>query len=82
MTPLPTRGERWNYGRRSKPGVASTILGRGFVTLGRALQAQGKAEDAQAAFGSAVENLAATLGPDHRDTRAAMQLAQASGEPQ
>jgi eukaryotic-like serine/threonine-protein kinase len=65
-----------------KPGVASTILGRGYVTLGRALQAQGKVDDAHAAFGSAVENLAATLGPDHRDTRAAMQLAQASGEPQ
>jgi eukaryotic-like serine/threonine-protein kinase len=57
-----------------KPGVASTILGRGYLFLGRALQAQGKTEDARAAFLSAAENLSATLGPGHPDTLLALQL--------
>src|SRR5262249_55049864 len=43
-----------------KPGVASTIIGRGYLTLGRALAAQGKPEEAKAAFRSAAENLSAT----------------------
>jgi hypothetical protein len=41
--------------------------------MGRALQAQGKSSEAYAAFQSAAENLQATLGPDHLDTRSARQ---------
>jgi serine/threonine protein kinase len=63
-----------------KPGVMSTIIGRGYMTLGRALQAQGRAGDARAAFRSAVENLTGTLGVDHPDTQTAVQLSEANSQ--
>ena len=54
----------------------SSITGRASLNLGRALQAQGKSDEARAAFRSAVENLQSTLGPEHPDTRGAMQMAE------
>jgi tetratricopeptide (TPR) repeat protein len=63
-----------------KPGVMSTIIGRGYMTLGRALQAQGRTGDARAAFRSAVENLTGTLGVDHPDTQTAVQLSEANSQ--
>ena len=58
-------------------GSFSSTLGRVYLALGRALQAQGKADEARAAFHSAAENLQDALGPDHPDTRIAIQLAEA-----
>jgi serine/threonine-protein kinase len=54
----------------------SSTLGRVYLALGRALQAQGKADEARSAFHSAAENLQDALGPDHPDTRTAIQLAE------
>ena len=58
------------------PGTFSAHVGRTYLILGHALQAQGKSKEARAAFRSAMENLQNTLGPDHPDTRSARQLAQ------
>jgi serine/threonine-protein kinase len=58
------------------PGTSSSYLGNAHLVLGRALQAQGKSEEARAAFRSAAENLQSTVGPDHPDTRSARQLAE------
>ena len=60
----------------AEPGTLSSFLGHAYYTLGRALQAQGKPEEARAAFHSATENLQTTVGPDHPDTRSARQLAE------
>ena len=57
------------------PGDFSTKVGRAYLALGRALQAQGKIDEARTAFRAAAEHLRATLGPDHSDTRNAWQLA-------
>jgi serine/threonine-protein kinase len=59
-----------------QPGTFSSNLGRGYVALGRALQAQGKSEEARAAFRAGAENLEISAGQDHPDTHAARQLAQ------
>jgi serine/threonine-protein kinase len=59
---------------RSK--VFSSKLGRGYLALGRALQAQNKRSEARAAFLSAAEHLQNSLGADHPDTRSARQLAE------
>jgi eukaryotic-like serine/threonine-protein kinase len=59
----------------AQPGTFSSKLGYAYLALGRALQAQGKSEEAHSAFRSAVQHLQATLGPDHPDTRNARQLA-------
>ena len=56
-------------------GAFSSIQGSAWLALGRALQAQGKLDEARAAFRSAAENLQSTVGPDHPDTRSARQLA-------
>jgi tetratricopeptide (TPR) repeat protein len=53
----------------------SINFGRAYLTLGRALQAQGKHADARAAFRSAAEHLRNTLGSDHPDTRSAQEQA-------
>ena len=58
-----------------EPGAVSSILGRAYLTQGRALQAEGKSEEAKVAFRSAVENLEGSLGSEHSDTRAARQSA-------
>src|SRR6266542_5328465 len=44
-----------------RPGDFSAYIGRAYLTLGHALQAQGKSEEARAAFRSAAENLQNTL---------------------
>ena len=59
----------------SVPGSFSSDLGRAYLALGRALQAQGKHDEAHAAFRSAAEHLQNALGPDHPDTHSAGQLA-------
>jgi serine/threonine protein kinase len=58
-----------------RAGIFSSIQGSAFLALGRALQAQGKRNEARTAFRSAAENLQSTVGPDHPDTRSARQLA-------
>ena len=59
----------------SKPGTFSSIQGSAYLTLGRALKAQGKLKEAKAAFGYAAVHLRVTVGPDHPDARQAQQLA-------
>jgi eukaryotic-like serine/threonine-protein kinase len=54
----------------------SSSTGRAYLNLGRALQVQGKRDEANAAFRSAAEHLQNTLGPDHAETRNALQLAE------
>ena len=62
----------------AQPGAFSGNLGRAYLTLGRALQAQGKREEARVDFQSAAEHLQNALGPNHPDTRAARELAGAA----
>jgi eukaryotic-like serine/threonine-protein kinase len=57
------------------PGTFSSNLGHAYLALGRALHAQGRVEDARAAFTSAARNLEPTLGAAHPATRSARQLA-------
>ena len=59
----------------AQPGTLTGNLGRAYLTLGRALQAQGKRGEARVAFQSAAEHLQNALGPDHPDVRTARQLA-------
>ena len=56
-------------------GSLSSNMGRAYLALARAQQAQGKSDEARAAFRSAAENLQASVGPDHQDTRTAVRLA-------
>jgi tetratricopeptide (TPR) repeat protein len=65
-----------NLQKSAEPGTFSSFLGHAYYTFGLALRAQGKLEEARAAFLSAAENLQNTLGPDHPDTRSARQLAE------
>ena len=58
-----------------QPGTFSSYVGAAYLKLGAALQAEGKTDEARAAFRSAAEHLQATLPPDHPDTRNARQLA-------
>jgi hypothetical protein len=51
-------------------------MGRAYLNLGRALEAEGKRDESHAAFRSATEHLQNTLGPEHDDTRRARQLAE------
>jgi len=60
---------------RIEHGTFSSTLGLAFLALGRGLKAQGKIDEARAAFRSAAEQLEPTVGLDHPDTRAALQLA-------
>jgi serine/threonine-protein kinase len=57
------------------PGAFMSTLGRGYLTLARALEAQGSRDEARAVARSAASHLAATVGEAHRDTRAASELA-------
>jgi len=56
----------------------TTTVGRASVALGRALQAQGKRQEAGVAFRTAVEHLQGALGPEHEETRAARGLVESS----
>jgi len=62
----------------SEPGTFSDTTGRAYVALGRALEAQGKPEEAHAAFRSAAEQLDKTLGPDNPESEAAHKFADSS----
>lgn len=62
----------------AQAGMFSSTLGHMYLALGRALQARGRSQEAQIAFRSAAEHLQSTLGPDHADTRSALQLARSS----
>jgi eukaryotic-like serine/threonine-protein kinase len=62
-------------------GMLSSNVGRVYLTLGKALRAQGKTEESRKAFLEAAKQLQDTLGPNHPDARTAWQLAQ-SGPPQ
>ena len=59
-----------------QPGTFSVYLGRAYLALGRALQAQAKRDEAREALRSAVEHLQTTVGADHAETRTARQLAE------
>jgi serine/threonine protein kinase/tetratricopeptide (TPR) repeat protein len=59
----------------TQPGSLSSTLGYAYLALARALDAQGKHGDAQAAANLAAQNLEKCLGADHPDTRSAIQLA-------
>jgi serine/threonine-protein kinase len=63
----------------AEPGTY--YLGHAYYTLGLALEAQGKLEDARSAFRSAGENLEAALGPNHPETRSARQQADSALRP-
>jgi len=56
-------------------GSFSSRIGRAYHVLARALDAQGKPEEARNAARSAAEHYENSLGPGHADTRAARQLA-------
>ena len=65
---------------KMEPGTFSTYLGRAYLALGRALQAQGKLDEARVAFLSAAEQLGHAGGPDHPLAREARQLAEISSK--
>jgi tetratricopeptide (TPR) repeat protein len=54
-----------------QPGDYSNVTGSCYLALGRALQQQGRIEDARAAFTSALEHLRPSVGEDHPLTRSA-----------
>jgi serine/threonine-protein kinase len=60
-----------------QPGAFSSYIGGAYLKLATALQAEGKIDEARAAYRSAIEHLQPTVGPDHPDLRSA-QLALAS----
>ena len=62
----------------AQPGALSCKLGYAYLSLGQALQAKGKLDEAHAAFLSAAEHLQKTLGSDHPLTRKARALGESS----
>jgi tetratricopeptide (TPR) repeat protein len=58
------------------PGTLSSSQGRAYLSLGRALEAEGKRQESLSACRSAVEHLQSALGPEHPDTLSAKQLAE------
>jgi eukaryotic-like serine/threonine-protein kinase len=56
------------------PGKYSADVGHAYLAQGRALEAQGKNEEARAVFRLAADNLGDALGQDHPDYLAARQL--------
>jgi eukaryotic-like serine/threonine-protein kinase len=65
----------------TQPGTFSSHLGRAYLALGRALQGQGKQDEARAAFRSAAQNLESTVGPGGPDAYPARQLAGVDSQP-
>jgi serine/threonine-protein kinase len=65
----------------SSSGEFSCIIGNAYLTLGRAMRAQGKQDDAEAAFRSAANHFQNTLGANHVETRSALLLAEAKDNP-
>jgi tetratricopeptide (TPR) repeat protein len=60
--------------KSAERGTFSSILGRAYLTLGRALQAQDKRDGARAALQTAFEHLQSTMGANHNDTLNAREL--------
>jgi eukaryotic-like serine/threonine-protein kinase len=58
----------------AEPGFPSVFLGSVELTLGRALQSQGKAAEARETFVAAIEQFRPAIGDDASDTRAAERL--------
>ncbi len=50
------------------PGVLTCWIGRAHLALARALKAQGKLDEARAAYASAVKHLESSLGKEHAET--------------
>jgi serine/threonine protein kinase len=65
----------------AEPGTFSCTMGRAYLALASAFEAQGKRDEARAAGRSAAEQLQNTLGPDHSETRSARQLAELETQP-
>jgi len=63
-------------------GSYSNSRGFYYLALGRALQGQGKIDEARAAFASAVEQLRPSVGEEHPATRSAVALAAATATAQ
>jgi serine/threonine-protein kinase len=63
---------------KMQSGMLSSNVGHVYLTLGKALRAQGKTEESRKAFLEAGKQLQDTLGPNHPDTRSAWQLAQSN----
>jgi serine/threonine-protein kinase len=59
----------------TQPSSFSSTLGYAYLALARALDAQGKHGEAQAAAGLAAQNLEKCIGAGHPDTRSAIELA-------
>jgi tetratricopeptide (TPR) repeat protein len=59
---------------REDPSILSSNVGRAYLALALALEAEGKPDEAQLAARKAYANLLTTLGPDQPDTRSARQL--------
>ncbi len=66
----------------SRPDEFSCAVGNAYLTLGRALKAQGNATEARAAFHSAADQFQNTLGADDIQTRNALQLEAANSAQQ
>jgi serine/threonine-protein kinase len=65
-----------------KPGTYSSSMGRAHLTLGCALLAAGKPEEARREFRLAADQLQSAVGPDHPDTQKARRLANPAGDGQ
>jgi len=65
----------------TQPGTFSSRLGQAYLTLGRALQAQGKQDEARAAFRSAAQSFESTLGAGSPDAYRARHLAGMDSQP-
>ena len=59
---------------REDPSILSSNVGRAYLALALALEAEGEPDEAQLAARKAYANLQTTLGPDQPDTRSARQL--------
>jgi tetratricopeptide (TPR) repeat protein len=60
---------------KAQPGSFSNKLGYAYLACARALDAQGKHDDARTYAKSALEHLEKSVGSDHPETRSARQLA-------
>lgn len=63
------------YKPKSNPGTLTNKLGYAYLCIARALDAQGKHDEARAAARTAAEHFQSAPGPDHPDTRSARQQA-------
>ncbi len=59
---------------REDPSILSSNVGRAYLALALALEAEGKPDEAQLAARKAYANLQTTLGSDQPDTQSARQL--------